>query len=50
MTELTIRPHTARFIARYGCEGYYRNSQKLQFHQRGQKLLEKAMELEKLGE
>ena len=50
VTELTIRPHTARFIARYGCEGYYRNSQKLQFHQRGQKLLEKAMELEKLGE
>lgn len=45
MAELAIRPQTAKFIARYGCEAYDRVNQKMQFHQRGQKLLEEVKEL-----
>ena len=42
VTELTIRPQTAGFIARYGCEGYYRNNQKLQFSERSRELQREA--------
>ena len=35
VTELTIRPSAAAFIARFGSEGYYRNNRRLQFSLRG---------------
>ena len=35
MTELTTAHyHAARFIARYGCDAYYRHNQELMFYQR----------------
>lgn len=34
VTELTIHYHAARFIARYGCDAYYRHNQELMFYQR----------------
>ena len=34
ITELTAHYHAARFIARYGCEAYYRHNQELMFYQR----------------
>lgn len=34
VTELTSHYHAARFIARYGCEAYYRHNQELMFYQR----------------
>lgn len=40
VTELTIRPSCAAFIARYGSEGYYRNNSRLQFSLRNAELLE----------
>ncbi len=43
--ELTIRPQTAKFIARYGCEAYDRINRKMQFHERGQKLLKEVKDL-----
>ncbi len=42
VTELTIRPQTSGFIARYGSEGYYRNNKKLQFSERSRELKEQA--------
>ena len=34
VTELTANYYTARFIARYGCESYYRHNDELMFYQR----------------
>lgn len=34
VTELTANYYTARFIARYGCESYYRYNEELLFYQR----------------
>ena len=34
VTELTANYYSARFIARYGCEGYYRHSEELMFYER----------------
>ena len=34
VTELTAHYHAARFIARYGCDAYYRHNQELMFYQR----------------
>ena len=34
VTELTMHYYAARFIARYGCDAYYRHNQELMFYQR----------------
>ena len=34
VTELTASPAAARFIARYGCDAYFRHSRELMFHER----------------
>ena len=34
VTELTAAPAAARFIARYGCDAYFRHSKDLMFHER----------------
>ncbi|MBR1560688.1 MAG: hypothetical protein IJ646_10660, partial [Clostridia bacterium] len=34
VTELTASPAAARFIARYGCDAYFRHSTDLMFHER----------------
>ena len=38
VTELTASPAAARFIARHGCEAYFRHSRDLMFHQRQNEL------------
>ena len=38
VTELTANPAAAGFIARYGCDAYFRHSQDLMFHERGSDL------------
>ena len=47
VTELTVHYHAARFIARYGCEPYYRHNQELMFYQRKTAIIR---ELEQLTE
>ena len=47
VTELTVHYHAARFIARYGCEAYYRHNQELLFYQRKTAIIR---ELEQLTE
>ena len=34
VTELTVNYYTARFIARYGCESYYKFNEEMMFYQR----------------
>ena len=34
VTELTVNYYTARFIARYGCESYYKYNEEMMFYQR----------------
>ena len=46
MTELTVNYHTARFIARYGSEAYYRHNEQLMFYQRQTELIRQIEELE----
>ena len=38
VTELTASPAAARFIARYGCDAYFRHSHDLMFHERRNEL------------
>ncbi len=45
VTELTANPFSARFIARYGCDEYYRHNDELMFYQRSTQIIR---ELEKL--
>ena len=47
VTELTVHYHAARFVARYGCEPYYRHNQELMFYQRKTAIIR---ELEQLTE
>ena len=45
VTELTANSFCARFIARYGCEEYYRHNEELMFYQRRTEIIK---DLEKL--
>ena len=45
VTELTIQPHTARFISLYGCPEYFAHSKELLFYERQQDIIN---ELERL--
>ena len=42
VTELTIGYYSSRFIARYGCEGYYKHSESLKFYERKLEILKKG--------
>ena len=44
VTELTINPHSARFISRYGCKEYFAHNKELLFYER-QKEIIREMEL-----
>ncbi len=46
VTELTASPPAARFIARYGCEPYYRHNRALAFHERRAEILRRLERLE----
>ena len=45
VTELTISPHAAKFIARYGCPEYFAHNKELLFYERQQDII---TQLEKL--
>ena len=45
VTELTANAHTARFIARYGCEEYYTHNRDLLFGQRQREILSEMADL-----
>lgn len=46
VTELTVNWYTARFIARYGCEAYYRHNRELMFYERQTEIIKQLSELE----
>ena len=46
VTELTIRPYAARFIGKYGCDGYFRNNRNLLFYERKTEILQQIQELD----
>ena len=45
VTELTIGFYSSRFIARYGCDAYYRNNESLKLYERKLEILKKGEEL-----
>ena len=46
VTELTINPHCARFVGRYGCKEYYACNKELLFYERQQEIIQKMEELD----
>lgn len=42
VTNLTVNRCSAKFIARYGCDGYFRNNEKFMMHERGGALAREA--------
>lgn len=46
VTELTVSHYAARFIARYGCEAYYRHNESLLFYQRRTEIIRQIGQLE----
>lgn len=46
VTELTLRPYAARFIGKYGCDGYFRNNKNLLFYERKTEILQQIQELD----
>ncbi|MBQ6388866.1 MAG: AAA family ATPase [Mogibacterium sp.] len=45
VTELTIGFYSSRFIARYGCDAYYRNNDSLKLYERKLEILQKGEKL-----
>ena len=45
VTELTIGFYSSRFIARYGCDAYYRNNESLKLYERKLEILKKGEKL-----
>ena len=45
VTELTLRPTAARFIGRYGCDGYFRNNKNLLFYERKTEIMQQIRDL-----
>ena len=45
VTELTLRPHAARFIGKYGCDAYFRNNKNLLFYERQTEIMRSIDEL-----
>ncbi|MBQ0037159.1 MAG: AAA family ATPase [Clostridiales bacterium] len=46
VTELTMSYYAARFIARYGCDAYYRHNQELMFYQRRTDIIKQMEQLQ----
>ncbi len=46
VTEMTVNVHTARFIARYGCDAYYRHNQELMFYERQTQIIRQLEKME----
>ena len=46
VTELTVRRPCAAFIAKFGCEEYFRHNRELMFYERKKELLERIEKLE----
>ena len=46
VTELTVNSFTARFIARYGCDEYYRHNEELMFYERQTEIIKDLEALE----
>ena len=46
VTELTVNPHAARFISRYGCEAYFTHNRELLFYERQQEIIAQMEQLE----
>ena len=46
VTELSLRPETARFIGKYGCEQYFKHNKALLFNERQKDIERKIEELE----
>ncbi len=46
VTELTINPHCARFIGRYGCKEYYERNRELLFYERQQEIIQKMEDID----
>lgn len=47
VTEMTANWYTARFIARYGCESYYRHSEELMFYERQTEIIQELTALDR---
>ena len=45
VTELTLRSTAARFIGKYGCDGYFRNNKNLLFYERKTDIIQQIQEL-----
>ena len=45
VTELTIRPHGARFIGKYGCDAYFRHNKNLLFYERKTEILQQIQNI-----
>ena len=45
VTELTLGSYSSRFIARYGCDAYYKNNDSLKLYERKLEILKKGEEL-----
>ena len=46
VTELTLNPHCARFIGRYGCKEYYERNKELLFYERQQEIIQKMEDID----
>ncbi len=46
VTEMTVHSHMARFIARYGCDAYYRHNRELMFYERQTEIIRQLEALE----
>ena len=46
VTELTINPHSARFIGNYGCKKYFEHNKELLFHERQIQIIREMANLE----
>lgn len=46
VTELTLTPHCARFIGRYGCKEYYERNKELLFYERQQEIIQKMEDID----
>ncbi len=46
VTELTLRPAAARFIGKYGCDGYFKNNKNLLFNERQTEIIRSIDALE----
>ena len=46
VTELTINPHSARYIGRYGCKEYFARNKELLFYERQQEIIRQMDEID----